>query len=100
MWMSRCGRLSLRCLAPRMHPCRKRPAELYSRRRALRRYLELASDVAALLRQAAEAVGIAPDFVDVEVTLAMQRPQQFAHALEHRGEIGRLFILGVGALDD
>jgi hypothetical protein len=36
----------------------------------------------ALPRQAAEAVSIALDLVDVRVALFMQRPKQFAHALE------------------
>src|SRR3954447_22708349 len=71
-----------------------------SRRLSLRRDLELAGDVAALLRQAAKAVGIALDLVDMRVALLMQRPEQLAHALEDGGEIGRLLVLGVGALAD
>ena len=51
-----------------------------SRRRALRRHLELAGDVAPLLGQAAEAVGIALDLVDMQIGLIVQRPEQFAHA--------------------
>src|SRR5690349_13756329 len=71
-----------------------------SRRGLPRRDLELAGDVAALLGEAAEAVGIALHFVDMGVAFLMQRPEQFAHALEQRGEIGRLLVLGVGALAD
>src|SRR5687768_7650029 len=71
-----------------------------SRRLLLRRNLELARDVAALLRQATKTVSIALDLIDMRVALVVQRPEQFAHALEHRGEIGRLLVLGVGALAD
>ena len=80
--------------------CRKRRCIDRLRRRALRRDLELAGDVAALLGQAAKAVGIALDLVDMRVALLVQRPEQFAHALEDRGEIGGLLVLGVGALAD
>src|SRR5258708_2401634 len=97
---SRCGRPSRRCSALRTRACRKRQFELFSRRGALRRNVELAGDVTALLRQPAKTIGIAADFVDVEVTLVVQRPEQLAHALEHGREIGGLFILGVGALGD
>ncbi len=79
---------------------RPRRRTLASSRRALRRDVELARDVAPLLRQPAKAVGIAADFVDVDITLVVQRPQQIAHAPEHRGEIVRLFVLGVGAFGD
>ena len=44
-------------------------------RRALRRYLQLAGDVAALLGQAAKAVGIAPDLVDMQIGFFVQRPE-------------------------
>src|SRR5688572_32710745 len=71
-----------------------------SRRLLLRRHLELARDVAALLRQAAETVSIALYFVDMRVALVVQRPEQFTHALENRGQIGSLLVLGVGALAD
>jgi hypothetical protein len=53
-----------------------------------------------LLRQPAEAVSVTLDFIDVQIALIVQRPQELAHALEHGGEIGRLFVLGVGALAD
>ena len=68
--------------------------------RAPRRDFQLAGDVAALLGQAAEAVGIALHLVDMRVALLVQRPEQFAHALKQRGEIGGLLVLGVGALAD
>jgi hypothetical protein len=58
----------------------------------LRRGFELAGDVAALLRQAAEAVGIATHFIDAEIALMVQRPQKFGHALEH----GRNMFLEYG----
>src|ERR1700730_5255212 len=73
---------------------------LISGRGTLRRNIELASDVAALLRQPAKAIGVAADFVDVEVAFIVQRPEQFLHPLEHGSEIGGLFVLGVGALAD
>ena len=36
----------------------------------------------------------------MRVALLVQRPEQLTHALEHRGKIGGLLILGVGALGD
>jgi hypothetical protein len=47
-----------------------------------RRDLELAGDVTALLGEAAEAVRIALHLVDMGVAFLVQRPEQFAHALE------------------
>src|SRR5487761_2519123 len=125
MSMSPSARPLRRCSAPSSSACRKRPSfwralftpagadpgtppgqafaqkqPFGSRRGALRRRVELAGDVAALLGQAAEAIGVAADFIDMEVALVMQRSQQLAHAFEHGREIGRLFVLGVGALAD
>src|ERR1700693_3471492 len=88
MSISRSGRPLRKCSAPRSSTCRKRHSlraqAPVSRRGALRRGFELAGDVAALLRQAAEAVGVATHFIDVEVALMVQRRQQFGHAFEHR----------------
>src|SRR3954470_3244995 len=76
------------------------PPDSSSGRGAPRRHLELAGDVAPLLRQPAETVGIALDLVDMQIGFLVQRPEQFAHAREHRGEIGSLLLLGIGALAD
>jgi hypothetical protein len=83
-------------LVPRRWSCRKRRLKGKPRRRDL----QLAGDIAALLRQPAEAISVTLDFIDVQIALIVQRPQQLAHALEHGGEIGCLFVLGVGALAD
>ena len=66
----------------------------------LRRDIELACHVSSLLRQPAIAVGVAADFMDMDVGFRVQRPEQFAHPLEHRGDEGRLLVLGVGAVGD
>src|SRR6266581_1160086 len=98
--MSHSGRPLRKYSARQVRACRKRQSSGPSRRRLLRRDLELARNVAALLRETAESVRIALHFVDMRVTLVVQRPEQFAHALEDSGEIGGLFILGVGSLAD
>src|SRR5437868_3783562 len=116
MSTSRSGRLLSRCSAARRRACRKRRSErgrssghrggvgptksVSLCRLSLRRHFEFAGDVAALLRQTAKTVGIALDLVDMRVALLVQRPEQFAHPLEERGEIGGLFVLGIGALAD
>jgi hypothetical protein len=50
-----------------------------------------------LLRQAAKAIGVGADFIDVKIGLVVQRSQQLAHAREHSSEIGGFLVLGVGA---
>src|SRR3979490_1871573 len=100
MSISGYGRRSRKCSAPPTRACRKRRSDVCLSRSAVRRDVELAGNVAALLRQPAKAVGIAADFIDMQVGLVVQRPQQLAHALEHGGEIGRLLVLGVGAFAD
>ena len=36
----------------------------------------------------------------MRIAFFVQRPEQFAHAREERGKIGRLLVLGIGALGD
>src|SRR5262245_27636165 len=99
MSTSRYGKRLRKCSGRWRRGFRKQQPDA-SRRGALRRHFELASDVAPLLCQAAKAVGIALDLVDMQISLLVQRPEQFAHAREHCREIGRLLILRVGAFAD
>src|SRR3982074_2577537 len=97
MSISRYGRRSRQCSAPPTRACRKRRSDVCLSRSAVRRDVELAGNVAALLRQPAKAVGIAADFIEMQASLVVQWPQQLAHALEQAGEMGRLLVFGVGA---
>ncbi len=36
----------------------------------------------------------------MQIGFLVQGPEQFAHARKYRGEIGRLLVLGIGALAD
>ena len=66
----------------------------------MRRDTEAGCDIAALLGQPAEAIGISPHLVDMQIGLGMQRADQRRHAVEHRREISGLLVLGVGAFAD
>ena len=58
----------------------------HSRCGTARRNRQLARNVTALLRQSAEPVSICACIVDVDVALVVQRPEQFIHPLERRGD--------------
>src|SRR5260370_6394407 len=102
MWTRGSGRGSPRFLGRRSCICRRRWPEQGSSRDALRPrwHGKLGGDIAPLLGQPAEAIGISPNLVDMQIALVVQGPEQRAHLLENGGDIGCLFVLGIGALGD
>ena len=99
MSTSRSGRRLPRCSGQRKPACRKhdvrliRPPRSSARPPACRR-------CSAAPGSGRQSRRHRPDLVDMQIGLMVQRPEQFAHAPEDRGDIIRLLVLGVGALAD
>jgi len=63
-------------------------------------HAELGGDVAPLLREATETVGVTADLVDVNVAFFVQGPEQLAHRPERFGDEPGFLVLGLVAFGD